>query len=155
MKSRKNWWRHNSVKNVGIGLNFFCELFSSKWTIVEIFTWIGLVEVCFLKNVGYDVILKKWWRHYAVKNVGITLILLGQLFIAALNNCDDFWREKIRLEHCFSALRHFVGFWPNCRQKKCRQWRHVGPTYISFFRPWNIQFTLVWSFKYLAHRHHP
>ena len=63
---------------------FFCELVLSKWTIVPILTKIGSAEVYFLKNVGYDVIPQKWWRHNSVKNVGIDLNFLRWIFTAEL-----------------------------------------------------------------------
>ena len=115
--TKRRMWRHvktddsvqtdNSVQKVGIHLNFFCDFLTSKWPIVPIFTRIGPLKECFLKNVGYDATSEKWWRHCDGKNVGIDPILLRHFFFAVLNNCDDFWK----ISFAGTLLFTYTSFW--------------------------------------------
>ena len=56
MTSRQNWWRHNSAKTVGIGLNFFLWLFSTEMNNRTKFYDNRFSINVFSKNIGYDVI---------------------------------------------------------------------------------------------------
>ena len=81
MTSRQNWWRHNSAKTVGIGQNFFLELFGIKINNCVYFYANRLSRSVFSKNIEYDVIVKKW-RHKSVKSVGIGLFFSGKFLSA-------------------------------------------------------------------------
>ena len=138
---RKKWWPHN-VKNVGIVMNFVCELVSSKWVIVPIFREIGSeevyflkivgydvirrfsAEVCFLKNIGFDVIPQKWWRHNSVKMLVSIWILCGEFLLQNWRSGSIFSHIEW-VEPCFPKNRHFVKFSLDCRYQKRR---HVSPT---------------------------
>ena len=67
------WWRHNSVKNVGIDLNFFLWIL-----IVKKNNRANFYENRFSRSMISEKRriwrhVKNWWRHNSVKNVGIDL----------------------------------------------------------------------------------
>ena len=69
--------------------NFICDILTSKWTIVPIFTRICSAEVCFLKTSDMTS-RQKWWRYNVIKHVGIHFILLTHVFRVEIFNLANF-----------------------------------------------------------------
>ena len=110
-------WRHTVIKNVGIVWKLFSRNYTIKMTNRANFHKNRLCGSMFSKNVGYDAMPPKRWRHTVVKDVGIVWKLFSPTYIVNMNNRGIFYINRI----CGSMFYKKSSYMTLCPQK----WRHA------------------------------
>ena len=134
--TKRRMWRHVKTDDVIIP----SKISESVW----IFIWLFKVKMTnrdnFYKNRPIRSMFSKKTSHMTSPPKNDDVIATLKMSESIRFFCGKFlllywitvtiFGKFCSLEPYFLHTRHFVEFWSDCRQKKCRQWRHVDPTYI-------------------------